>query len=278
MNGRGEAGGAGTIVNAMATGKGAAFGLDFRVLVRVRNADAWSVHSGGRRVPPARARLALAAAREVERRARSGAAWRIQVDSDIPPERGLKSSSAVAVAVVRAMLDAVGEAWKPDAVLRAAAQAGLRSGTSITGAYDDAAACLLGGVVLTDNPRFRLVQRGELPRGLLALVDVPAQRLPTGDVRGAAFHKVRGLVGAAWKEAADREYDRAMLLNTAAYAPLLGHDARFVLDAYRHGAWAAGLSGKGPAQVALGDADVLRRLARRHPRARPVALRRRSKA
>ena len=278
MTGTGRSGGAGTIVNAMATGRGAAFGLGFLVEARVRPADAWSVFSHGRRLPPAQSQLALRAARLVQGRSAHAGPWRIDVTSDIPPERGLKSSSAVAIAVVRAALDELGHAWGPTSILRAAAQANLDAGVSLTGAYDDAAACLLGGVCLTDNGARRLVRRTRLPAGLEALVHIPPRRLPTRAVKGTDFSTIRPFVDQAWRLARQGDLRAAMALNTTAYAPLFGHTPRFTVAALDEGAWAAGLSGKGPAEVALGTPPTIRSLRRRFPRARRVPLRNRGVA
>jgi len=273
VTGVGRAGGAGTIVNAMATGRGAAFGLGFLVEARVQPARTWSVHAQGRRLGTPEDRLARAAARLVQARAAPDERWRIDVASDIPPERGLKSSSAVAVAVVRAALDEVGLAWRPASILRAAAQSNLDAGVSVTGAYDDAAACLLGGVCLTDNRRRRLLQRTRLPRGLHALVRIPRQRLPTRAVRSTDFSSIRPFIDEAWRLARRDDIRAAMILNTTAYAPMFGHTPAFTIRALELGAWAAGLSGKGPAEVALATPSVLRRLETAFPEARRVSLR-----
>lgn len=269
----GTAGGAGTVVNAMATGRGCAFGMRLRVAARVRPDSRWSVLDNGRRLPPAPARLAIEAARRAMAGQGKSIPLRIEVRSEIPQERGLKASSAVAVAVIRAGLRLQGKRWTDQRILEGAAEAGLASGTSLTGAFDDAAACLLGGVVVTDNRRRRIVRRFNLPPRLAALVHVPARRLATAQVRGTRFDAVRPLVEEAWNLARRGEIRDAMLLNTTAYAPLFGHRARFTLDALAHGAWSAGLSGKGPAEIALGTPDVLRALRRRYPRARLVPLR-----
>jgi shikimate kinase len=270
MSASATAGGAGTIVNAMALGKGAAFGLGFKVTAEVREAKTWSVHANGKKLPPSKARLAVESAKQVTKRG----AYRIDVQSDIPPERGLKSSSAVAVAIVRACLNDQSLRWSNPRVLKAAAQAGLRSKTSLTGAYDDAAACLLGGVVLTDNKKFRLLGQANLPQGLQALVRIPKERLPTRSLQGSDFSSIRSLVKEAWRAAAAKKFDQAIVLNSAAYAGYFGHTTRFTFEALREGAWAAGLSGKGPAEVALGRTADLERLQASYPESILVPIRR----
>lgn len=278
MTGRGRAGAAGTIINAFATGNGAAFGLALPVDVRVESAPSFQARSNGRRLPSREARLALEAARAVQRRLHAPEPLRIDIRSEIPSKKGLKSSSAVSVAVARATADHARKNLTPQAILESAAEAGLRSRTSLTGAFDDASACLLGGVVLTDNERRRVLRRSTLPPNLVALVQIPAASRATGRLDRKTFRPVAELVEAAWKLALRGRYPDAMLLNTLAYAPLLGHTPLFTLRAVAEGAYAAGLSGKGPAEIALVHRDDLRRFRRLFPTARMLALNRGGKS
>lgn len=263
-------GGAGTIVNAMALGRGAAFGLRYHARARLQPARSWSVHTDGRRLPGPKARLAIESARVVL----GQSPQRIEVHCDIPPERGLKSSSAVSLAVLQAALRSKGSVWPTGRLLRTAATVGLRSGTSLTGAYDDAAACLLGGVVVTDNRARRILHRYELPRGLRALVHVPSGRRPTSSIRGTDFRPIRAAVDEAFRHACQARVRDAMLLNTSAYAGLFRLATRFTTAALEIGCYAAGLSGKGPAQVALGTPDALHELSRRFDNTHPIGIRR----
>ncbi len=99
--------GAGTIVNAIATGKGAAFGLALRATA---TAETRPEGFGVRVHVPASIDPALAqsSATRVLRRSRRKAGLEVSVDSEIPASRGLKSSSAVANAVVLAGARALG--------------------------------------------------------------------------------------------------------------------------------------------------------------------------
>lgn len=262
MTGQGHAGGAGTLVNAFATGNGATFGLGYHVTARVASSRAFRVWSNGRRLPEAEARLAVESARAIQQKLAAPEPLDIHVESDIPPRRGLKSSSAVSVAVVQAVAQHAGRRAPDAQLLDAAADAGLRSRTSLTGAYDDASACLLGGVVLTDNRARRIRRRARLPRGLVALVRVPRKTLATGSLRRATFRPIGPVIARAWQLAFDGHYREAMLLNTLAYAPLLGHTPTFSMRAIARGAYAAGLSGKGPAEIALVESEEVPRFRR----------------
>src|SRR5581483_1167165 len=104
MTGTGRCGGAATVVNAFATGRGAAFGLAFEVSAHVDAAKTWSVRSNGQRLKASEAKLAVATAKLVQEACGAHEALAIDVRSNIPPKKGLKSSSAVSVAVAQATL------------------------------------------------------------------------------------------------------------------------------------------------------------------------------
>ncbi|MGI0148171.1 MAG: hypothetical protein ACREDF_01380 [Thermoplasmata archaeon] len=99
--------GGGTIVNAIATGQGAAFGLALRATatVEVRTEDFGIQAHVPAGVQPT---LAVSAARRVLHQSERIAGLEISIDSEIPISRGLKSSSAVANAVGRASARALG--------------------------------------------------------------------------------------------------------------------------------------------------------------------------
>ncbi len=255
MTGHGTSHGAGTVVNAMAIGRGVAFGLDLSVSATVEEADEYAVETGGHRLDPEAANLALECVRLVEQAAGDRHRLHVTVTSDIPPARGLKSSSAVAIAVLRAACDHHDIDPEDDELLAWAAESGLRSGTSLTGAYDDAAACLLGGLVLTDNNERRLLERRPMPEGLVALVRIPDGENPTAKFQRADLDAARAGAETAFRLAQEGDIPGAMQANTDAYAELFQVDVSFVGKARAAGAWAAGLSGTGPAQIALVERD-----------------------
>ena len=67
------------------------------------------------------------------------------VRSEIPPRQGLKSSSAVAVAAIRALCDASEYNLENSTIVDIAAAAQIASGVSITGSFGDSWAALEGG-------------------------------------------------------------------------------------------------------------------------------------
>lgn len=268
MTGVGTSGGAASAINAFATGRGAAFGLALDVACLADEADTWQVYAGRQRLSPTEARLAMTTAKTFG----ADRPLRLRIRSDIPAKKGLKSSSAVAVAVGRAVMDLHQKTMSTQRILSRVAKASLDSKTSLTGAFDDAAACLLGGLVLCDNLKRRILRRLPLPSRHVAALHIPSRTLETGALDRATFRPIAPLVEAAWRTLERGHLREAMLANTFAYAPLLGHKPRFTLQALALGATAAGLSGKGPAEVALVPRDLMRRFQKAHPRLRFVPL------
>ena len=256
--------GAGTIVNAIATGQGAAFGMALRATataVVLPRAQGVRVH-----VPPeADPRLAQGAARRVLRRSRRKAGLEVTVDSEIPISRGLKSSSAVANAVVLASARALGLDLEPFALIRIAVEAAYEAGVTITGAFDDACASFFGGIVVTDNRSRKLLKTDRFPGDLVAVVQVPRRMITKPSLAGTDFSSIRAEVEEAFRLALEGDYFHALERNSAAYAKVLEIDEGPAIRARAAGAMSAGISGTGPAIVALTKhahvGDVARALA-----------------
>jgi shikimate kinase len=267
MKGRGKARchGAITVCNAIATGKGAAVGiaLEAEAEVELRPSGHLIVDIVSEEKETTNlVRACVQKAFEAGQCADMGA-W-VTTRSRIPAARGLKSSSAVANAVVLAALDAVDrlDGVPDEEVLRLGVESAILAGVTITGAYDDAAACLLGGLCLTDNARRELLHREAVDEGLVAVLHVPAQRTPKGSLSGTPWSKVATQAEEAFALAQRGAWPEALRRNGEAYAGLLGvsqEPARVALEA---GALTAGLSGTGPSTAAVCEGDKARKVLR----------------
>jgi len=246
--------GAVTIVNAMATGKGAALGTKLwtrakvtlttqRGLVSVRNLTN----------PRESGRLVEETAKHVFRRfgytRRLGAI--VETESNIPIAVGLKSSSAASNAVALACVKALGRKTSDIEVVKLGVDASLRAGVTLTGAFDDACACYLGGVVITDNLKRRILKRFKPGSRFRILVHVPKQKRYTHDVDPAPLKDIRPIIRVAHREALRGNYWNSLTLNGLAYSNAFGIDTTSTMAALNAGAVAAGLTGKGPAVVAI---------------------------
>ncbi|MDJ0274003.1 MAG: shikimate kinase [Aigarchaeota archaeon] len=252
MRGRAEVKGAVTVVNAISIGKGAAIGIDLRMAATVELTDdgVFSFRCRGQEADDSVARTAFKLV--AERKALSGKGCRVEVESEIPVAVGLKSSSAAASAVTLALFDAIGEVPRYWELLDLVSEVSIRSGTSITGAADDASACMLGGFVVTDNRRRALLMRSELEERLMAVISVPeGRRTFTSSFRREDLLPIRGLVEVAFELAMRGDYIRAMTLNGLVHSAALGYGTDVTVAALRKGALACSISGTGPAIAAL---------------------------
>src|SRR6056297_2481724 len=163
MEGRAAALGAGTVLNALATGTGAAFGIDVETRATVAlDPDADGVDGTIAEDPEADTALIERCVALAAERWGDGEGGTVRTDSDVPLAAGLKSSSAAANATVLATCDALGLAVGDDdsdpsvdvtrlEACRLGVRAARETGVTVTGAFDDATASMLGGVTVTDN-------------------------------------------------------------------------------------------------------------------------------
>ncbi len=262
MNGKASAvaHGAATIVNAIALGKGAAFGVDLWTKAEVKLTDDPAVIRGEIASDPTENTLLIE--KTVERvfkhfnvEKQFGA--KIKTTSNIPIARGLKSSSVAANAVALATVAALGKKLDDLTAVNLAVDAAFDAKVTVTGAFDDACASYFGGVVITDNLERKLVKRTTLPEDLVVLFHVPSKKAYTGDSDVKRLKTVALLVKVAYEEALKENFWMALSLNGIIYSSALGFDASVALDALNAGAVAAGLCGKGPAVTAVVPKDKI---------------------
>lgn len=233
--------GAITVVNAIASWKGAAIGVNFEVIAEARPYD-------GIRVAPDTKLVREAASLALKRVGGGGAD--VRVNSEIPMGWGLKSSSAVANAVVLSIMALHGRQDLMEA-LKISVEAARRAGVTVTGALDDSAASMLGGFVMTDNRRDELLMRAPIEeRDVLILLPEGESPRPSASVDASKLKSFSRLADSIFALLPGRIWE-VMTLNGLLYSQLLGYDPSPSLEAVRLGALAAGLSGTGPAVAAV---------------------------
>jgi shikimate kinase len=252
--------GAATIVNAIALGKGAAFGVDLWTKAEVRLTDEPNVIKGEITSDPSESAVLIerTVARVLQHfnvEKRFGA--KVKTSSNIPIARGLKSSSVAANAVALATVAALGKTLDDLAVVKLGVDAAFGAKVTVTGAFDDACASYFGGAVVTDNLKRKLLKRVTLPDDLTVLFHVPSRKAYTGDSDVNRLRIVKPLVKIAYNEAVKGNFLEALSLNGIIYSSALGFDASVALDALAAGALAAGLCGKGPAVTAVVSSDKI---------------------
>ncbi|MDB2237895.1 MULTISPECIES: shikimate kinase [Halorubrum] len=284
MEGRAAALGAGTVLNALATGTGAAFGIDVETRAAVDLDPAADGVAGEiAEDPDADTDLIERCVSLATDRWGDGEGGTVRTDSDVPLAAGLKSSSAAANATVlatcdalglvvgddgRASDDAVGDGGRAsddavgddpddpavDVTRLEACRLGVRAarevGVTVTGAFDDATASMLGGVTVTDNDADELRARETVDWDVL--VWTPPERAYSADADVARCEAVAPMADLVTDLVLDGRYGEAMTVNGLAFSAALGFDADPAVEAMPH-ATAVSLSGTGPSVVAVAD-------------------------
>jgi shikimate kinase len=268
MNGVATAPGAGTVLNALATGQGSAFAIDVETTATVElAADATTVTGEIAGAPDADTRLIERCVERVVERFGDGEGGTVATDSEVPMAAGLKSSSAAANATVLATLDALnvdvvddaaagdsdevaGDAIMKLDACRIGVEAARDVGVTITGAFDDASASMLGGVVVTDNTEDALLAHDT--REWDVLVWTPPERAYSADADVDRCENVAEMADLVAELALDGRFGEAMTVNGLAYSAALDFDSDPAVEAMPH-CHGVSLSGTGPSVVAVGD-------------------------
>jgi shikimate kinase len=263
MDGRAVAPAAGTVLNALATGTGSAFAIDLETTASVELTDDGAVVGEVAGRPDADttlvercAELTIAEYADAAGLDGSDVGARVRTESGVPMASGLKSSSAAANATVLATLDAlaVTDAVERIEACRLGVRAARDAGVTVTGAFDDASASMLGGVTVTDNATDALLAREEVD--WKALVYTPPERSYSADADTSACERVAPMADLVAELALDGRYGEAMTVNGFAFCAALGFPTGPLIDALPD-VTGVSLSGTGPSYVAVGDRDSL---------------------
>ncbi len=255
MTGRGTALGAITLINATATGRGCALAVDAKTTATWRwQGDALDWRG---MTDDALATQILHRIQQVLDR-RDGAV--IDCASPFPPSRGLKTSSAAAIAMARAGLDAAGHPLEGLDLEALCIDAAIAAGVTLTGAFDDQIAVARGGCHVTDN-RQRSILATIPVEPLHVAIWVPFEAIPKSVVKHVDASSIAAPINAALEHALAGDLGAAITANGAAFHELYRAAGLPVTDApvrvaLQHGALGAGLSGTGPAVAALFEEDL----------------------
>jgi shikimate kinase len=247
--------GAATILNAVATWKGAAFGIDLKTWAEVELNETGIVRGD---VPGVDTRLIERCVQMVLGRLGYEYGASVRTRSEIPVASGLKSSSTAANASILAALDALNEDMNPIEAAKIGVEAARDVGVTITGALDDALASMLGGVVVTDNRNMLLIKREELCTPVVILS--PEKKLFSSDTSVSRSRLIAPLADLVYDLALEGDFGRAMTLNGLAYCAALGLPAEPIILALQAGAHGASLSGTGPSYAAIIGRDCIEEL------------------
>ncbi len=246
MTGTGRSHGSITVVNAMPCGIGATIGVALETVAK------FTASGSGRTV-----RIMNDASENTEmaricvRRAceaagmEEPAGWTLETDSQIPVSRGLKSSSCACNAIIRAVFDEIGFEMDQVDLIRLGVGCAREAKVTVTGSFDDACGCGLGGLVVTDNRADEVIGRRDI-EDLDVVIHVPEFKirktgLPLEKLRALA-PEMEQVIGMAMTDPFE-----AMTLNGRLISKASDVDNSIAEKAISMGALGAGMSGSGPA-------------------------------
>ena len=240
--------GAISIVNAIATGKGAALGISKKVNVEMETSYGKGVIIEVENKSMSSRLINRVIEKIVTKNELSKTKLKVSLDTEIPTGYGLKSSSAISTAVAMACAKLFKPNMNDTEILNAGVKASIETKVSLTGAYDDACACYYGGFVVTDNYKKKLIRSEKCLNHVSAVIFIPKSR-KRGNVRklktfSADFEQ-------AWNLAKKSDYWNAMNLNGIATSTILSSEPEIILKLIENGAIGASVSGNGPSIAAI---------------------------
>ena len=253
--------GSATIINAIATGFGSAFGigLDIKCEAKATNCSITCSNDVG-----ADNELMELCVNKVFKHYnidKEEFGVDLKTKSSLPMASGLSSSSASSNAIVKVVSSIVSEEFNLEPlddleIINMAIDASLDAGVTITGSFDDATASYFGGVVVTDNKNREFIIKEKMEEYPI-LVYMPNFYSKSGDSNPERMKLLSPLVETAFSFAKQKDYFKAINLNGLIYSATLGFDSTIAIDALQAGAIASGLSGTGSSFVAIVREDSI---------------------
>lgn len=248
--GKGISWGAVSVINAMPCGIGAVIGTELGTrsefvpdgdsrVVKIMNDDS---------EPTLLAELCVSASYEVAG-IEEPEGWCLTTCSDIPPSRGLKSSSSACNSIISAVFDEIGYKSDPMDIIKLGVECAKRAKVTRTGSFDDACGCHYGGFVITDNRIDEILLIQDFPM-YDVVVHIPKLKIRKESLDLDALKRVadeqRGVI-----ELSKTDPLKAMTLNGRIIAKASKLDNSVADAALEAGALAAGISGSGPATAII---------------------------
>ncbi|MFQ5782719.1 MAG: shikimate kinase [Nitrosopumilus sp.] len=240
--------GAVSLVNAIATQKGATLGIALKVEAIVETSPGKGITIQSENKTLSSRLINKTVEKIIPKKELDQNKITITLNSEIPTGYGLKSSSAISSAIALACAKIFKPKLTDQQILLAGVDASIESKVSITGAYDDACSCYYGGFNVTDNAKKKRIHFEKGPTNLIAAIFIPKNRkrgnLKNLKVLSTVFEN-------AWELARKANYWEAMNINGLATALILNSDPKIITTLIEKGALGASVSGNGPAIAAI---------------------------
>lgn len=260
MTGTGISYGAISVLNAIPCGIGSTIGVDLKTEAVFEPADSTVIDLLGR--PGMDTALAETCVRRtLECIGKEPIDYHLAIRTDIPPSKGLKSSSSVCNAVICAVLDHFRVPMGNQDIIKLGVECAKECKVTITGAFDDACGCHLGGLVITDNTNCSLLRRESVPWYDVVIVN-PEKEIPKNKVDVSKYHELRTEYERLAHEIIDDPF-KVLTENGRHVASIIGMDDSVCKEALEMGAVAAGVTGTGPAIAIVCEQSLTEEISRK---------------
>ena len=165
-----------SLVNAIATGNGAAVGIDTFVKTTLEVKEGSGIHITSDNKTISSRLINKVIQNSVPKKQLEKIRLELDFQSNIPTGYGLKSSSAISTAVSMVCSKVFQRKFTDKKILRIGVESSIQTKVSLTGAYDDACACYYGGFNVTNNYKRKLVLSRPAPNNLQAIIFLPKSR------------------------------------------------------------------------------------------------------
>ena len=240
--------GAISLVNAIATQKGATLGIALKVEAIVETSKGKGITIKSQNKSLSSRLINKTVEKIISKKDLEQNKITITLDSEIPTGYGLKSSSAISSAVSLACAKIFKPKFTDQQILLAGVSASIESKVSITGAYDDACSCYYGGFNVTDNTKKKRVSFEKGPNNMVAVIFIPKNR-KRGNLKKLKIFS--SIFENAWELARKANYWDAMVINGLATASILNSEPKIITNLVEKGALGASVSGNGPSIAAI---------------------------
>ena len=253
--------GSATIINAIATGFGSAFGIGLDIVCNAKTQSHSITCSNDVGADTSLMELCVSNVFDYYGVDADEFGLDIKTTSELPMASGLSSSSALSNAVTAISSKIISEEFNLEPlsdfdIINLAIESSLKAKVTITGAFDDATASYFGGVTVTDNGARKLLIKEPMEE-LPVLVYMPNFISKSGSSDVNKMKLMSPLVETAFEIAKNKDYFKALNLNGLIYAAALGFDSSIAIEALNAGALASGLSGTGSSFVAICEEDKI---------------------
>ena len=253
--------GSATIINAIATGFGSAFGIGLDIVCEAKTIGNSIKCKNDVGADNSLMELCVKKVFNHYNISEDEFGIDLKTKSSLPMASGLSSSSASSNAIVKVTSSVISQEFdlKPLddlEIINLAIDASLDAGVTITGSFDDATASYFGGVVVTDNKNREFIIKEKMQESPI-LIYMPNFYSKSGDSNPERMKLLSPLVETAFEFAKQKNYFKALNLNGLIYSATLGFDSTIAIDALQAGAIASGLSGTGSSFVAVVSEDTI---------------------